>query len=264
MIYLLLVIAVWFALALLLQRPVLFPRHMIPQELISRQPPHDAEVIWIDTEQGRVEAWFLPGRGVSDAEPGPVVLYAHGNGEVMDPYADILAPYREMGVSLMLLEYRGYGRSEGSPSQKRITADFLQFREKLIERDDVDPDRLVYHGFSLGGAALAQLARHHPPRAMILESTFTSVRRMAAGMLVPPFLVRDPFDTLAVVRTLECPILIRHGRADGVVPFRHAERLYEAAEDARLIATAGDHQPLLAEDGFDEIERFLRESGVLQ
>ncbi len=263
-IYVVLGILVYFALVFLLQRQVLFPRYMIATELLSPAPPSDAEVVWIDTDQGRVEAWFLPGRGVSGDNPGPVVLYAHGNGEVMDPYAEVLAPYREMGLSLMLLEYRGYGRSEGSPSQSRITADFIQFHDWLIQREKVDSERLVYHGFSLGGAALAQLARHRPPRAMILESSFTSVRRMAAPMLVPPFLIRDPFDTLSVVRRLDRPILIRHGRRDGVVPFHHARRLHEAAPDSELIATAADHQPLLAEDGFDRIERFLRRTGVLE
>lgn len=256
-----------FAMALLaLQRMMLFPRHMIPDppDVASRMPG----LVRVDVSHtdGISEGWFIPGRGVSAAAPGPVVFHAHGNAELIDYAAPALLQYVEWGVSVALVEYRGYGRSGGEPSEAGITADQVAFHDLVTARPEVDPARVVLHGRSLGGGAMGQLAARRPPRAMVLESTFRSVTSMAKRFLLPAFLVRDPFDTEAVLRTLEVPLLLMHGDRDEVIPYEHGQALLAAARDARLVTYAAGHNDLPPVSGpyWAEIRAHLVDAGVLR
>jgi fermentation-respiration switch protein FrsA (DUF1100 family) len=246
-----------------LQRLFLFPRH-------ATEPLPDAGrgvpgLVHLDVD-GPVEGWLLPGDGVSAERPGPAVLFAHGNAELIDYWTEEMARYRRLGVSVLLAEYRGYGRSAGSPSQAAITEDFIKFHDRLTARPEVDGKRIVFHGRSLGGGAVCALASHRRPAALILQSTFTSVRRMARRFLMPGFLVRDPFDNLAVVRELECPLLIVHGTRDRLIPFAQAEELRDAARDVRLVSYPADHNttPPDWNHFWTEVERFLRDSEIIK
>src|SRR5690606_12626092 len=155
-----------------IQRKLLFPAHLVrtPSEVPSLP---GLERWFLPTEEGEVEAWFLAGEGVSRERPGPVVLFAHGNGELVDHWPLALEPYRHLGVSVALPEYRGYGRSAGRPSEPAIVRDLCALHARMASDGRVDMRRVVYHGRSLGGGAVCALARHHAPRALILESTFT-------------------------------------------------------------------------------------------
>jgi fermentation-respiration switch protein FrsA (DUF1100 family) len=100
----------------------------------------------------------------------------------------------------------------------------------------VDAERVIAYGRSLGGGAAAQLAARRPVAGLVLVSSFSSVRDFARRYLVPPGLVRDPFDTVRVLRDFEGPVLIFHGRRDATIPYRHAEALARAAPGARLVS----------------------------
>jgi fermentation-respiration switch protein FrsA (DUF1100 family) len=221
----------------------------------------------IESADGPVEAYFLPGDGVDAEAPGPVVVFGHGNAELIDHWTEELAPYRRMGVGVFLPEYRGYGRSAGDPSEDGIVSDFVEFREQLVARPDVDASRIVYHGRSLGGGVVCSLARTHPPNAMILQSTFESVPAVARRYLVPRFLILDPFDNLEVVRSLDAPLLVIHGRRDVTIPFAHGRTLATAARNGRLVAYDAGHNdcppPRDAGAYWDEIRGFLAEAGIL-
>lgn len=268
--------ALWIAVAALiygalmfsLQRTLIFPRFMIPK------PPADAAqrvpgLVRLTTpvDGGEVEAWLLPGDGVSAERPGPAVIFCHGNGELIDYWPEVLSAYRAMGVSLLLPEYRGYGRSAGSPSEAGIAADLVRFYDQLAARPEVDASRILFHGRSLGGGAVCALARQRPPAAMILMSTFTSVREMARRYLMPGFLVRDPFDNLALVQEYKEPLLIFHGERDTVVPHDHATRLHAAAPGSRLVSYPdADHNDCPPEWGafWVEVDGFLNRAGILR
>ncbi|MCK5798404.1 MAG: alpha/beta hydrolase, partial [Deltaproteobacteria bacterium] len=243
-----------------LQRYLLFPRHGL------KALPHAGDDIpglerwWIDIYDGRVEAWFLPGDSVSADHPGPAVIFAHGNGELIDDWPESLAGYRRLGISVLLPEYRGYGRSSGSPSEETIVADVLRFRDRLTERKDVDATRILYHGRSLGGGVIAALAAHHKPRAMILQSTFTSLPRLVRRFLVPGFIILDHFDTLAVVKTLDIPILVLHGTSDRLIPAHHGETLARAAHHGTLRLYPEQPHNFWPPTLFRDIAPFLRET----
>lgn len=256
-----------FVLLTWLQRAMMFHPNAAPpdERLFSRTP--GLERWWHESDEGPVEAFFLPGDGVSPTSPGPAVIYTHGNAEVIDPLPAWLATYRRLGVSVLLPEYRGYGRSAGSPSEAAIRDDLLAFRARLVARPDVDPSRVVLHGVSLGGGAAGLIAREHRPAAVILQSTFTSVADVAwDAFRAPRFLIRDRFDTLDALGGTDVPALILHGRRDEVIPFAHGEHLHRALPRSVLVACDAGHNDLPPPelDYWGEIERFLRTAGVLR
>jgi pimeloyl-ACP methyl ester carboxylesterase len=256
----------WSLAVLGLQRAMLFPRYAAPPLADAGEGIPGLERLFLDTDDGRVEAYFIPGDGVDAAHAGPMVLFAHGNAELIDYWPNELRAYREMGVSVLLPEYRGYGRSAGSPSERAIREDFERFYDLAAARPDVDRTRIVFHGRSLGGGAVCALARTRTPRAIVLQSTFTSVADMARRYLVPRFLVLDPFDSLEVVRGLDVPVLVVHGRRDSIVPVEHAHELARAAKHAKLVLLDADHNdcPPDWRAFFAEVEAFLRDASLLE
>jgi fermentation-respiration switch protein FrsA (DUF1100 family) len=244
----------------LLQRKMIFPGTDLPATEPRGLEEAGAEQIWLQNEEGRVEAWFLPGQGVAAEKPGPAVIIAHGNGELIDGWlTGTAARYSQAGVSVLLPEYRGYGRSEGTPTQEHITRDFVRFYDQLAARPEVDDERIAFHGFSLGGAVMAAVAHKRPPAAFILQSTFTCVLDMAPGLPVPKFLIADPFDTLGVVEGLDVPMLVVHGERDQVIGVEHARRLAKAAPDAELILHPGGHHLMIDQVAFWRAVRILFE-----
>lgn len=138
------------------------------------------ERLWLDADGARVEAYFLPARGRS-GERGPLLLFAHGNGERIDDWVDAFEPARELGAGVLLVEYPGYNRSEGTPSQGSVAAAMRAAYDAAVARADVDPSRIVGYGRSLGGGAVCALSLERQLAALVLESTFTSVAELARG-----------------------------------------------------------------------------------
>ncbi|MEE8169460.1 MAG: alpha/beta hydrolase [Phycisphaerae bacterium] len=262
------VLVVYGAYAIMLysiQRSLIFPRHFTDPDPTGEPSVRGVEKIWLDTPEGKVEAWYLRGIGALADQPGPAVIFAHGNAELIEHWPSDMLMYVSAGVSVLLPEFRGYGRSAGSPSQKAITEDFVRFYDLLAARPEVDATRIVFHGRSVGGGALCALATRRPPAAMVLQSTFTSITDLSRRYLVPRFLVSDPFDNLSVVSALDCPLILFHGRRDSIIPFEHAERLHAAAKDSTLVAYDVDHNdcPPNWIAFMHDVERFLRAHGIL-
>jgi hypothetical protein len=220
---------------LALQRYFTFPRHAV--RALDRGPQR-GEQLWLETAEGRVEGWFLPARA---AGPRPVVIFAHGNAELIDHWPDSLEPYREMGVSVLLPEYRGYGRSAGSPSEQAIADDFAAFYDLVSARADVDATRIVFHGRSIGGGAVCALAARRRPAALLLQSTFTSLADVMRRFGVPRLLVLDKFDNVAALGSLDVPVLVIHGESDALIPPEHARALAAAARQPTLWWFDGGH-----------------------
>ena len=118
------------------QRTILFPTHMIPEFSADTSQFPALEKIWLDTSFGKIEAWFLPPHEPL-SKPYPVMIVAHGNGELIDYYFDGMEYLRQLGIGVLLVEYPGYGRSEGKPSKKTITETFILAYETISAREDV-------------------------------------------------------------------------------------------------------------------------------
>ncbi|BBO93223.1 hypothetical protein DSCOOX_64030 [Desulfosarcina ovata subsp. ovata] len=138
-----------------------------------------------------------------------------------------------MGYTVLLGEYRGYGRSAGSPSQERVASDFQAFYDLLVSLPFVDPQKVVFHGRSLGGSVLSELSRRRQPAGIIVESTFISIKAMAHG--APDLLLVDRYDTLSALMDYPGPILIIHGTRDDVVPVSHALEMKKRIPRAELL-----------------------------
>jgi fermentation-respiration switch protein FrsA (DUF1100 family) len=255
--------AVYCALLFFAQRHVLFPRYMIPTPAAPDLKAMGIEPLWLETSFGRVEAWYLPPRPADT--PSPAVIFGHGNGELIDYWPNELRRFASLGVGLLMVEYPGYGRSAGSPSQASISETFTRAYDLLASRKDVDPARIVLFGRSLGGGAVCDLALKRPSAALILMSAFKSVSAFAVRYLAPAFMIRDPFDNLAVVRQYPGPVLVIHGSFDEVVPFSHGQALHAAARNAKMIVYEAGHNDCPPDWAvfWRDVEDFLRGAGVL-
>ena len=250
----------------LLQRQFIYPRHLVPALPAKDVAVMGVEAEWIETDFGRVESWYLQAGGADPARPAPAFIFAHGNGEIIDYWPDELRPIAALGAGLLLVEFPGYGRSEGAPTQERILEVFTRAYDRLAARPGVDPGRIVLIGRSMGGGAVCDLALKRPSAALILLSTFTSLRTYAVRYLAPGFLIRDPFDNLAAVRQYPGPVLVAHGREDTVAFFSHGQALSAAARRGRLIAYDAGHNDCPPDWAVfrRDLEGFLRDEGILR
>lgn len=246
-----------------LQRAILFPTAHVPLPPAHWPRPAGIERVDVTHDDGISEGWFLPGRGVSVTAPGPVVFFAHGNGELIDYAAPALEPYRARGVSVALLEYRGYGRSGGSPSEAALVEDVQRFYDAVMARPDVADGQAIAHGRSLGGGVMCGLAAHRPLKGLVLESTFRSVRLIARRFMLPGVFVADPFESEPVVARFTGPVLVMHGHRDEIIPFEHGRVLAERAADSELVDFASGHNDMPhGERYWAAIDRVLSRAGV--
>jgi fermentation-respiration switch protein FrsA (DUF1100 family) len=185
------------------------------------------EVLFTAEDGVRLHGWFLPVRGARWT-----VLLSHGNaGNISHRLDRTLFLQTRLGASVLLYDYRGYGRSEGSPDEPGTYRDARAAYRYLVERRRVPPERLVLFGESLGSAVSLDLALAHPAAALILEAPFTSVPAMARTTIFFPLapFVRTRYDNLEKVGRLRMPLLVLQGDHDEVVPFAQGRRLFEAA-----------------------------------
>lgn len=249
----------------LMQRSIIFPRNQIPTPTDTGIAIPGLEKNWLDTEFGKIETWYLPPVCGPQAKPAPAVIFGHGNGELIDFWTEELQNFNPMGIGLLLVEYPGYGRSSGTPSQKSITGAFVAAYDALLSRGDVDPSRIILFGRSVGGGAICALARQRPSAALILMSTFTSVKSMAAKFLAPKFLVRDPFNNLEAIKGYKGPVLVIHGQYDSIIPLAHGTNLHRAAKNSRLITYKSGHNdcPPDWDQFWKDLKLFLNDNGII-
>jgi len=239
------------------QRALLFPA---PPLAGVAARPSDAEVVWLETAGAPVEAWYLPPL-VGARGPAPLLLFTHGNGELIDYWGTTFEEPRRRGLSVLLVEYPGYGRSGGAPSQRSVTAAVLAAFDWARQQPSVDATRIIAYGRSVGGGAATALAGARPVAAMILESTFTSVPVFARRFGAPGFLVRDRFDNLAAVRRFTRPLLILHGEHDEIIPVAQGRALHAAQPASEFYLLPCGHND--CDQPWAVIVRFLTEHQLL-
>jgi uncharacterized protein len=216
------------------------------------------EDVTLETEDGvKIHGWYVP----ADDAKG-TVLFFHGNGGNISHRLPTLQTFREMGLNTLIVDYRGYGRSEGSPSEKGTYRDAEAAWKWLTETKKVPPDKLVIFGRSLGGAVASHLALQHPPAGLVLESSFTSIPDMGARLywyLPIRLLSRFQYNTRKNVAAVHCPVLIVHSPDDEIVPFDNGRSLFDAAnEPKQFLEITGGHNEGFLESG----ERYEKPLGA--
>lgn len=247
----------------LLQRQILYPGRTIQ---VSGKPPANIVSIELVTAAGHGEAWFMPPLKRKAGERRPLVIFFHGNGEVVDYLPEQVEGFRELGMGVLLVEYPGFGRSSGNPSERSITETAVAAYDAVLRREEVDPGRIVLFGRSLGAGAACALASRRPSAALILQSAFTSTRPFARRFLVPGFLVRDQFDNGAVVSGYRQPTLLFHGSSDTIIPPEHSRELKRLAPHARLVQFRCGHNDFPPDwrEFYRIIAEFLAVAGIVK
>ena len=203
------------------------------------------EDVWLTTEDGvRLHGWFLP-----VDKPRATLLFLHGNAGNISHRMDSLRIFHRLGLAVLIIDYRGYGKSTGKPSEVGTYLDAQAAWEYLHLQRGIAAEEIVIFGRSLGAAIAAHLAADQTPAAVILESAFTSAADLGAELypwLPVRHLIRFEYPTLSRVRAIQAPLLLIHSPGDEIVPYRHAERLLTAANEPKeLFTLQGGHN-----DGF--------------
>lgn len=210
-------------------------------ESTPRQHGLDYEPLTLNTADGeRLDAWFIAAPQARGA-----ALILHGNAGNMSHRMDTIAMFHRLGYSVLIFDYRGYGRSSGQPSEAGLYRDAQAAWEHLTGQRAMAPRRIVLFGESLGGAVAAELAAREQAGALVLSSVFTSAPELAAELypwLPTKWLVRLQFDTRAALAQTRTPVLVAHSPDDEIIPWRHGQKLFEAAPAPKVfLPLAGGH-----------------------
>lgn len=201
----------------------------------------DYEEVWLDTDDGeRIHGWF-----VKADNPKGTLLFFHGNAGNNADRVQSIEQFISIGVNVFIIDYRGYGKSSGSPSEEGLYEDARTAMRYLTDEREIPFFEIVIFGRSLGGAVAAWLAEQERAAGLILESSFTSLVDMgisAYPWLPVRWLLTDRYKTIDRMENLDLPVLIAHSPSDGVVPYEQGEQLYNAANQPKeWLEMQGDH-----------------------
>ncbi len=228
----------------------------------TNPPPElgPTDTVWFESADGtRLHGWFIPARGVTRGETVPTILHVHGNAGNIEGHIGFTDYLPDAGFNLFVFDYRGYGRSAGrARSRGPLIADAEAALDALLDRPDVDPQRIGMYGPSLGGSiGLNVMAERPEIRAAVIESAFASWREIAAnavggdppnivGRSLAAILIKDSHRPDDAIAGIQRPILILHGDHDSIIPVSHGRRLAAASNGhATLIELpGGDHNTL--------------------
>lgn len=235
--YLLLVVFVYLTQASMLYLPNLPGRELDATPEAIGLPFED---VTLEASDGvSIHGWFVPG------ESERVLLYFHGNAGNISHRLYSIREWRELGLSVFIIDYRGYGQSEGKPTEQGLYRDGTAAWQYLTGNRGIAPDDIVVFGRSLGGSVAAWLAARENPAALIVESSFTSVPDIgqdAYPWLPVRWLSRFKHATRDHVSKAAMPVLVVHSRDDEIIPFHHGEAIFEAANEPKtFLEIRGGH-----------------------
>ncbi|HIK19252.1 MAG TPA: alpha/beta fold hydrolase [Leptolyngbyaceae cyanobacterium M33_DOE_097] len=253
-------------------RLMYFPSPELAQTPVEFNLPYEEVTIPVRGKAGgeRLHGWWMPARG---KERG-TILYLHGNGSNISGNLGQAQRLHELGFSVFLFDYRGYGKSVGGfPSEKQLYQDADLAWTYLTQQRRIPPQRITLFGHSLGGAIAIYLGSKHPDMAgMIIQSSFTSMRGMVDAngnywMLPIDWLLTERYPSIERVRSLQVPVLYIHGTSDSVIPHSMSEALYAATPKDKFLALVpnADHDDVatIGGDRYDQIlEKFFKTASI--
>ena len=204
----------------------------------------DVSIVTVDGVT--LHGWFIAGRS------SRVLLFFHGNAGNISHRLDSIRQFQDLGLSVFIVDYRGYGQSEGRTTEKGLYRDADAAWRYLIEDRGIAASDIVIFGRSLGASVASRLATRHQPLALIVESSFTSVPDIAQDLY--PWLPARQLSQLNHatgdhVRDVRCPILVIHSREDEIIPFHHGEAIFASANEPKtLLAIRGTHNDAFLRD----------------
>lgn len=215
------------------------PSHDLALTPESRNLAYEPVVIKT-SDQVTLKGWFVP-----TPAPRGTVLFLHGNGGNIADILESVEVFHALSYSTLAVDYRGYGASSGTPSEQGLYSDAEAMWLHLTVERGIAARDIVVVGRSLGGGVATWLAHKYPPAALVLEATFTSLPAVSASFypwLPVQALSRQRFNSLGRIAEIQVPMLIVHSREDGLIPYSHAEQLFAAAQQPKVLLTVqGSH-----------------------
>ena len=252
----------------LMQERMVFLANMPGRALIAtpQQLGLEFDDVYFETGDGvTLHGWYVHAR-----EPRGTLLFFHGNAGNISHRLDSIAIFDALGLDTLIIDYRGYGQSDGKPSEAGTYEDAEAAWHYLVTERGVRADNIVVFGRSLGGAVAARLAKRHQPAAVIVESTFTSavdVARRLYWYFPVRLITRLDYPVVNDLAAAQCPVLVVHSRNDEILPFAMAETLYAAAPEPKsFLELSGDHNMGFLLTGVryqEELARFIDEHLIL-
>jgi hypothetical protein len=225
----------------------------LPQPSSYRDSSHILKLI--ADEQIQLSAVYLP-----NPASNYTILYIHGNAEDLGDIQPVLQQLHSIGFSVFAYDYRGYGTSQGKPSERNAYRDIETAYNYLTQQLSVPAQRIIAYGRSVGAGSAVDLAARKPLAGLVMESAFTTAFRVVVPIPILPF---DKFRNINKLKKVKCPILIMHGKADEVIPFSHGQKLFTAAPEPKLslwVDEAGhnDFMWVAGEQYADTLRKFAR------
>ncbi len=221
---------------------VYYPEY--PERTITETPESIGllyENVFLGTANGeKIAGWFVKGENSRG-----VVLFCHGNAGNIGHRLDSIRIFRELSLDVLIFDYRGYGESEGKPGESNTYEDAGTAWRYLVTVRNIDPEKIIVFGRSLGGGIASYIASKFSPGMLILESTFTSLSDIAAPRF-PYFpvrlIMRIKYPTSEYLSRIDCPVLVIHSRDDEEIPFSHGQKLFDMASDPKeFLEIIGTH-----------------------
>lgn len=238
----------------LLQKPEIFPlagKGFIDNKEATAESQASVEKKWFEVDGGKIESWLL-----ADEQKRSTLIFAHGNTGYIDNNLEFARTIQSLGYHVLLVEYPGYGRSIGKPSEATITEGFCKAFDWLKSRSDID--KIAAYGNSLGSNSVARLAKKRPLDLLILKSGFaTFARLIAKKALIPQSLVIDRFNTIGHIGSFKKPLLVLHGKADDVAAFENAIEINIVAPNSELVSFEGGHDSPNESETLKQLELFF-------
>ncbi len=184
------------------------------------------DVVFETRDHKKINAWFI-----SAGKTAPVIYFLHGNGGNVGDRLSKIVFFHDLRSSVFIIDYRGYGKSTGIPSEQGLYCDALAGYGYLRNDMKIAPSQIIVYGESLGGAVAVELASKASVGGIILEGVFTSVADMAKKIypVIPAFFINSKYDSYSKIKNIEVPKLFIHSRQDEIVPFVFGEKLFKKA-----------------------------------
>ncbi len=225
-----------------------------------------ARDVYFKTEDGVIlNGWFF-----ANKKARSTLLFLHGNAGNISHRFEKVSWFYDLGLNIFIIDYRGYGKSEGVPSEQGVYKDAQAAFDYLLMRNDVHPRKIIGYGASLGGAVAVDLATKCELAALIIDSSFSSMQDMVKTIypFLPGFLLESKMDSFSKVKTLKIPKLFIHSAEDEIVPFDLGEKLFEAAcPPKEFLQISGSHNEGYAQSKdifINGVRDFLRSEGLIR
>ncbi|MCB9772454.1 MAG: alpha/beta hydrolase [Candidatus Omnitrophica bacterium] len=237
----------------------------IPSRKITMTPKEvglDFEDIYFLTQDHvQINGWLVKAK--VDSDKVSTILFCHGNAGNIGDRVEKIQNFRDLGLNVFIFDYRGYGKSQGRPTEKGMYLDVAAALDYLQSRQDIAAERIIVYGASMGGVAAIDIVSKRPVLALIADSTFTSSADMAKTIIpfVPAFILGTKLDNATKIKGIIVPKLFIHSPSDETVPFRLGQKLFKLApEPKEFLVISGNHNEgfILSQDIYlPGIENFL-------